>query len=138
MAKKTCAHRKTPLTPCYAIDGDVSLDAKGNCMGCGKTRAEIDGKPIEAKVDIPEIVLTEEQDKEMRRIHKVAFAFHKAMEVQLAKGIVAGKTGWNKDPGWTFVEKLEAALVDLKKAGDVPKACADIANYAMMIWHRTA
>ena len=138
MAKKvTCAHRKNVLTPCFVVDGPVALDAQGKCQGCGKTEADIKNpvthaKPVPAKPD-----LTADQMKEMKKIHKDLYSFFKEMENAMAAGLVKGKKGWNSDPAWSFLGKMEESFNNIKAGLNIEKESVDLANFCMMI-HRKA
>jgi predicted Fe-S protein YdhL (DUF1289 family) len=137
--KKVCSCKKGPLSPCYITDGEVSLDKDTNkCIGCGKTKEEIDNPPIPGKVAKEKVQLTLEQVHEMKKIHKSLFSFLKAMEEAMCNGLVNGKKGWNTDPAYLFVNKAQESFNNILAEKDVEKECIDIANFMMMIWKKVS
>jgi len=133
---ETCAFKKSVVTPCYVTDGDVALDGAGKCMGCGRTVAQITTPGTTPAPAVPATILDEEQAAEMKKIHKTAFNFHKEMEGNMAAGLIKGKKGWQTEPAWVFLDKIEESFANLKDGKDVAKECVDIANFCMFIWNK--
>ena len=132
-----CTRRKSVVTPCYLIDGGLALDGSGKCIGCGKTKAEIEAPaPVPEKVQVKEITLSAEQTNEMKRIHKTIYEFFKKMEERMKFGLAKGKEGWDVQPAWIFLGKIEESIKNIKDGKNVEDECADIANYCMFIWKK--
>lgn len=131
-----CAHKKSLITPCVVTDGDVAFDEHGKCIGCGRTKEEIvSSKPKTEKND--KVVIPKEMLPEMSKIHKTNFAFHKAMDMAMAQGLLKGKKGWDTDPPWSFINKIEESVSNIKNGQNIEKECVDVANFCMMIWRKT-
>jgi hypothetical protein len=139
MAKKsavTCERKKDFYTPCYKEDGNKGLDqVTGKCIGCGRTTKEIDnpGKSVEIAETVE---LTQEQQIEMKKIHKELYKFFKAMENAMFNGLVKGKTGWSKYLPIELRDKITYTFNKLLEGKNVEKDSIDTALYSMMIWRK--